>query len=150
MRKIKKATDIHIVHPKPQTIRKLGAARQLDIERRRRESTAVREIIKELRALGYKPIKNHGSPHSQRGRPDIEVMIRFRLLPFAVPFYIEVKRATGKLRAQQKRRLIELQREGGVALVATNWSAVERAIARTRQDIIRFFTVLGEKNNVGT
>ena len=111
-------------------------------ERQKKETSSVGEIVKKLEACGYKPIKNHGGVMTQRGRPDIEVLIRFDGLPFAVPFGIEVKRAVGgRIQAQQQYRIDRIIEQGGVAFAATNWETVEEAIERTRQHIADWFRV---------
>lgn len=109
-------------------------------QQRQQENRVVFKIMKELKKRGYKPIKNHGSPNAQRGRPDIEVLITFPLLPLAVFFAIEVKRNVwAKPSTQQRARLEDIREQGGVAIVARDWSAVEAAIERTRRYIIDWF-----------
>lgn len=128
-------------------VRQTPAERKEAVAHKRVERVIVKEIMIGLREMGCKPVKNHGTPYSRRGRPDIEVAIRFKLLPFAVPFSIEVKREKGELRTQQRIRLKERRANGEVAIVATSWVVVERAIRRTRRDITAFFQAREKEND---
>lgn len=104
----------------------------------RREKAVVREIVNGLTRRGWKPVKNHGSTRSRRGRPDIEVNISFDEWPFAVPFAIEAKRRKGKTKAQQRYRLTKLREQKAVALVARGWTDVEARIEEVHQEILDF------------
>jgi hypothetical protein len=96
--------------------------------------------MKGFKEMGLQPVKNHGSVFSQRGRPDIEVDVPFPLLPYAVPFKIEVKRASSEPeKEQQQARLREARKRGAAAFVATRWETVESMIERTRKDIVAFY-----------
>lgn len=103
---------------------------------KRLERDIVKDIMDYLESIGCAPIKNHGSPYSKRGRPDIEVDIAFEGLPFAVPFYIEVKRHRDLEPTPQQRARIKAHMErGGVAFVAADAMTVREAIAMTRAHI---------------
>lgn len=115
------------------------------IKQRRRERDVLAEIERRLKQLGYSYTKNHGTVYSQRGRPDLDVMVPFSLLPFAVRFCIELKRDANAQPSQlQRKRMKDLNDAGAVAFVASNWETIEQAIESTRLHILEWFQIKEE------
>jgi hypothetical protein len=84
------------------------------------ERTIVNAIMRELRKLGLKPIKNHGSIYVQRAWPDIQVLVPIEGWPYAVQLCIEVKQEGGRVGVQQQKRLDSLNKQGAVAVICTD------------------------------
>jgi hypothetical protein len=98
----------------------------------------VREIMTNLKALGYQPVKNHGSPFAQRGRPDIEVVVACPPLPFGVHLAIEVKRSGEDVRIQQAARLEQLQVRGSAIALVSSWEGVKYTLEWIQSRMNRF------------
>ena len=53
------------------------------------EKAIVNYIMREARKRGWFAMKNHGSPYTTRGFPDLTLLIP--AIPWAMPVFIEVK-----------------------------------------------------------
>lgn len=85
-----------------------------------RESTLTKKILQYLNGMpDCKAEKNHGSPFTKRGRPDINLSYRGR------HGVIEVKIWPNKPTVSQVKQLKEWEEAGSIALVAYDLTVVK-------------------------
>ena len=87
-----------------------------------KESALVQYMMQLLRAEGFYVEKNHGSPFSTVGRPDLEGCARGHF------FAIEAKTPTGVLSAAQMYQLQEIRHAGGITWVVRSKEEVKLAL----------------------
>ncbi len=86
------------------------------------ETQLTNRIKDHLRANGWKVWKNHGSPMSQAGRPDLEALKDGRHVHF------EIKVNANKVTPLQQHELDDIRNHGGEAYVVRSLDDVKKRL----------------------